>query len=899
DKISASNGKDLVARLEHYGLLKPVFADPDQVTFVHDSISEAERELRSEVDLADVAGMIVMSAELRENIDRWTYDTDLFRLILRALPAGDSAERREVLAHFTTPIPMYKILDQLQHWIEVHEAILAERALLAPRELARILVIASSLDFFSEDRLAAAVEKAEEFYRLASSEPSCADLLAESCASLGIARFFRDRTTDVSDLLKEAAGAIDQISDPRERMVAEMQILKLRVTIVPVNRLQEGVAYARRFCHLAEQLGMHEERYSMLGTLAIHTARIRDDEQLRLFCADLLRDLRSGTGAKSQLFNTVINTVRAAIAIGDIFLAREIFEALSSRLAPLGAGEYVRHCYLTALFALIDGRPSIAADAALSGRKEFLEYSASTSSPFWNISFIHAALQITMMQSLIAAGRYTEAAEVSEQMAGNNDNTNLPDSSYVLGLFNFWLRWRCLLPADAAISLCWPRDIPALESDAPGLPPAYDSGAAAEAGERFRRFCHDTMTGVSPPPRFFAGTLLAMIECAEKNFPEAMRLLDMAAEACKQMYDWRYDLEIRISRITLRLRWAQFVPEMAESLVNESIDMARDLCSMMAERGLVLRVAQVAELFREEAHLIAGASHRDYGGQFERIGAAAQTAAHVVMRNSRSAEAGPIDRARLFVMGPLRLMRSHSYMEISESAFGREAARTLLIVLVAAAVLDRAPTREEIAACVALKARSPEQQKKALYNAASAARAACGSLNSILNISANNLELNINPDLEGSVWVDALEILRAVRHGGELDRAGEHGAAFDEYQRALMLARKGEFASDIYAEWIEAARVKLSDAVRRAALSVARIALRTGLYQAGIEAINAQLTRDQFDEEAHRALIRLFKESGNRIAALKQLEKCRKLIKREFGVEPERETLRLRQELIA
>jgi DNA-binding SARP family transcriptional activator len=280
------------------------------------------------------------------------------------------------------------------------------------------------------------------------------------------------------------------------------------------------------------------------------------------------------------------------------------------------------------------------------------------------------------------------------------------------------------------------------------------------------------------------------------------------------------------------------------------------------------------------------------------MGASAQAAAHVVVRNSRSQESGPIERPRLFVMGPFRLMRPHSYMEMSETAFGRETARTLLVSLVAAGVLERTFTREELASQIVPKARTPEQQKKALYNAASAARAACLSANSILNVGANSLELNVNPDLEGSVWVDALEIKRAVRRGAELDRAGETGPAFDEYQRALLLARKGEFATDVYADWVDAARDRLREEIREAALAVARMTLRSGLYAIGIEAISTQLTRDQFDEAAHRALIRLYNESGNRSAALKQIEKCRKLIKREFGVEPEMETLRLKQEIL-
>jgi DNA-binding SARP family transcriptional activator len=479
-----------------------------------------------------------------------------------------------------------------------------------------------------------------------------------------------------------------------------------------------------------------------------------------------------------------------------------------------------------------------------------------------------------------------------------NEGQPLADVSLVLNLYRTWLRWRCLLPVDAPISLCWHPWPFSAESAGDRHGASYDPAIARGAGDVFRAFYHEIVTESSPPPRYIAEMLLAMLESAERDYPAALAAIERAAAACEQLYDWQKDVECKASAITVKLRWAHAAPDLAPKLVEEALEQTRDLFTKMSEKGMAARIALLASLFRDEANAVTGVTHRDLPAQFDRLGAAAHAAAHAVVRNSRSEDSGPIERARLFLMGPLRLMRPHSYMELGESIFGREAARTLLTALVVAEVLDRAPTREELALQVAPKARTPEQQKKALYNAASAARAACSSPNSILAVGPTGLELNTTPELEGSVWVDALEILRAVRSGSELERAGKISPAFDEYGRALLLARKGDFASDNYAEWVDAARDRLREMVREAALAVARIALRIGLYAAGIEAISGQLTRDPYDEEAHRALIRLYNESGNRSAALKQVEKCRKLIKKEFGVEPEPETLKLRQEIV-
>ncbi|MCE7934890.1 MAG: AfsR family transcriptional regulator, partial [Chlorobi bacterium CHB2] len=86
--------------------------------------------------------------------------------------------------------------------------------------------------------------------------------------------------------------------------------------------------------------------------------------------------------------------------------------------------------------------------------------------------------------------------------------------------------------------------------------------------------------------------------------------------------------------------------------------------------------------------------------------------------------------------------------------------------------------------------------------------------------------------------------------------------------------------------------------VRDAVLAMGKLALRNGLYTPAIEAATVQLSRDPYDEAMHRLLMRLHNDSGNRSAALKQFDKCAKLLKREFDAEPERETMKLRAEIV-
>jgi DNA-binding SARP family transcriptional activator len=889
----------ILERLEANMILKPVYSNPDQVMFAHDGMLEAEHQLRPAEDVHQVAAMLASNRDIRGNLARWTYDADLLDGLMENLPPIGSAERAVMMDTMVGPASIYTTEWDIEHRARVYATILDKRDKLSLREYTRTL--AHAVAFANvRARFDEAVALAEELYQLVA-DPSCADLRAEACVLLGAARFYNDRSTNVTELLQEAWQALGNIEDVHERMRTELQITRIRAALVPVGRPQEAITQMRRGLYLAEQLGIEEEKQNILNDLVIRLARLRDEESLRYFCSELLKSIEgAAAGGARPPFTMVCSVVRAALIAGDIFMARKVFESLLRCSAPLTITEFVAYSYLTTLFAYADGAPALAADSALNAREEILRHRAAAKSLSWEFTFHCVVLQVQIVPSLLASGRYVEALGLAETMYSEIEleGTALPDVQLLLNLYRTWLRWRCMLPVDAPISLCWHPEALSSDGGADRFGSAYDPAIARQAGEAFRKLYADIIDGSSPPPRFIAEMLLAMLENAERNYPGALAAIERAAAACEQLYDWQKELECKASAITMKLRWAQAEPELAPKLVEESLDETRELFTKMSEKGLAARITQLAALFRDESQPITGISHRDLPAQFDRLGATAHAAAHAVVRNSRSEDSGPIERSRLFVMGPLRLMRPHSYMELGESVFGREAARTLLTALVVAEVLDRAPTREELALQVAPKARTPEQQKKALYNAASAARAACASPNSILAVGPTGLELNTNPELEGSVWVDALEILRYVRNGGDLERGGQVSAAFDEFNRALLLARKGDFASDTYAEWVDAARDRLREVVRQAALAVARIALRSGLYAAGIEAISGQLTRDPYDEEAHRALIRLYNESGNRSAALKQLDKCRKLIKKEFGVEPEPETVKLRQEIV-
>ncbi len=872
--------------LESGGILRPFLSDPSQVAFADPGLAEAERSTRHDGVLDEIATIVVESEMVPEEVAGWSYDLDLVDRLVRLLPT-ELDRRSNLLLGLISFSGVQSHESDSDYQDKVFRTLLAHRHSLHPSELAFLI-----LQFVEVEttfaRFASALEYARQAYEMTRDDESCAHLRSIACARYALTRFYVDRASDVADLLAEGEGCLSLIPEARQRLDAEFILVKNRLNTTTVVHAREGIEYAARAYRIADQLGHGAEKYTILSDLILRLSRIRDGEQLRRYCGQLLRAMQDANGRPPVWMTST--AIRAALNYGDLFVARDLLSAWNRGEAPLEPRDFIAYSYVISLFALNDGDPDSAAESGRRARREIQRLRNAGASISYEILFNYQAIQIYLIASLVYGARYNEALETVESIIAEvEQDGNTPDGPEVLMVHRFyraWLRWRKSLPTDLRTSLAW--------TDKSFADVAGRGGGDANETEFLTLYTTEA-AGAAPPPRFLIEMLHAELHAAAGRYEEALKALDEADSACRMLYSFRNDIEFQAGRVTILLRRAHVDENRAHTIVEEAIARARDLFSTMAERGMTSRIELLTRLFGLEARGLDGIVGRDVAAQFDRMGASAQSTARVVLRNSTSEESGPIDRARLSVMGPMRLMRPHSYLELTDTAFGRETARTLIVALVAARLLDRYPSREELALQLSPRSRNPEQSKKNLYNAASAARAACGSPDAILNIGSGSMELNTDPDRNGSIWVDALEIRSSVLQAERLEKGGERGAALDLYRRALFLARRGEFAVDCYHEWIDPARDALRELVRRAALAVATIAVRAGQYPLGIDAASTQLLRDPYDEEAHRLLIRLYAESGNRSAALKQYEKCRKLIRREYGVDLEPETTRLLQ----
>lgn len=144
-------------------------------------------------------------------------------------------------------------------------------------------------------------------------------------------------------------------------------------------------------------------------------------------------------------------------------------------------------------------------------------------------------------------------------------------------------------------------------------------------------------------------------------------------------------------------------------------------------------------------------------------------------------------------------------------------------------------------------------------------------------------------------WID----VEAFEHHLKLAQSGDGAAARSHLREAAELYR-GEFlagyqAGDAYGfeEWLLAQRERYQTAALSALSQLVDLLLEQREYEAGIEVATQLLHIDPWREEAHRSLMWLYAQNGQRGAALRQFDLCQQILAAELGVEPEPETLAL------
>ncbi len=149
----------------------------------------------------------------------------------------------------------------------------------------------------------------------------------------------------------------------------------------------------------------------------------------------------------------------------------------------------------------------------------------------------------------------------------------------------------------------------------------------------------------------------------------------------------------------------------------------------------------------------------------------------------------------------------------------------------------------------------------------------------------------LNPDME--VWVDAEEFVRRYEAGQTLERNGKLAKAMREYEIAEELYQGDFLEEDLYADWPIPRREGLKDHHLTVLDRLSTYCLEQKRYASCIHLCRKILAKDPCREDAHRRLMRCYRQQGQRNLALRQYHICLEKLREELDVPPTDETVML------
>ncbi|MBI3915159.1 MAG: tetratricopeptide repeat protein [Chloroflexi bacterium] len=238
---------------------------------------------------------------------------------------------------------------------------------------------------------------------------------------------------------------------------------------------------------------------------------------------------------------------------------------------------------------------------------------------------------------------------------------------------------------------------------------------------------------------------------------------------------------------------------------------------------------------------------------------------------------------KLYLLGAFRLERDSKRVNFST--------RKIESLLAYLALFPEQHSREKLAALLWGDS-TDEQARHSLRTALAAIRKALG--DEILIADRESVQLN--PD--AAMWVDVRNIFDL-----RLPTLAPHASAGVVDSEIANLKSKIEnyhdLLPDFYDEWIIRERERLRAIYLDALLQLAQHYRSTSEYARAIETAQKVLATDRANENAYQHLMFCFAAQGDRIAALKQYDECKKILREELNAEPSSETTALRDQIMA
>jgi DNA-binding SARP family transcriptional activator len=118
------------------------------------------------------------------------------------------------------------------------------------------------------------------------------------------------------------------------------------------------------------------------------------------------------------------------------------------------------------------------------------------------------------------------------------------------------------------------------------------------------------------------------------------------------------------------------------------------------------------------------------------------------------------------------------------------------------------------------------------------------------------------------------------------------------YDRALKLCAGDLLPDDQYEPWVERDRADVQTLQTQLLMELSRLHLARRDTEQAEGCFRRVVAADPANEEAHRALMHLYAQTGLRTRALRQYDRCRDALEEELGVKPSEETLEVAQEIL-
>jgi len=251
--------------------------------------------------------------------------------------------------------------------------------------------------------------------------------------------------------------------------------------------------------------------------------------------------------------------------------------------------------------------------------------------------------------------------------------------------------------------------------------------------------------------------------------------------------------------------------------------------------------------------------------------------------NARPRWARRMTRLRLDLLGDLRI-RAEGAALVSITAKKGQALLAYLAVRPAQRV-----SREKIANLL-WSSTGPDQARQSLRQTLSTLRkdltTAMGDARALLD---DNDLLGVDETLV-ECDVAEFEMLVAAGTDASLKRACElyEGDLLDGFY----------LNEERFDQWVLGERDRLHRLMLRASTQLIELQARLGGIDDAIATAQRTLRIDPLQEPVHRALMRLYLQSGDVVNALQQYESCARMLKRELRIEPDAETKSLHREIV-